>query len=61
MLQRSCRTLQWIWTGQRCHSHHHLPGRPSFHGTLFQVMPWELQQIHIYEPTLTGLWIWWVG
>ncbi|KAF5785536.1 hypothetical protein HanXRQr2_Chr10g0429791 [Helianthus annuus] len=42
-------------------SHHHLPGRPSFHDTLFQVMPRELQQIRIYEPTLTGLWIWWVG
>ncbi|KAM0071753.1 hypothetical protein Hdeb2414_s0001g00028841 [Helianthus debilis subsp. tardiflorus] len=37
------------------------PGRPGFHDTLFQVMPRELQQIHIYEPKLTGLWIWWVG
>ncbi|KAJ0712312.1 hypothetical protein HanOQP8_Chr09g0333481 [Helianthus annuus] len=33
------------------------PGAPSFHSTLFQVMPRELQQIRIYEPMLTGLWI----
>ncbi|MFS8026972.1 hypothetical protein Hanom_Chr16g01492931 [Helianthus anomalus] len=39
-------------------AHHHIPGRPvsmSFHNTLFQVMPQELQLCILrYKPSLTS-------